>query len=67
MSVAKPLVPAHAESRPTRGARGLPNDRQAAEAVRARIEDSRFPKAHAKRIEVGRRIGADGMRLLRMV
>lgn len=32
-----------------------------------RIEDSRFPKAHAKRVEVGRRIGADGMRLLRMV
>jgi len=32
-----------------------------------RIEDSRFPKAHSKRMEVGRRIGADGMRLLRMV
>ncbi|MER6169624.1 IS1182 family transposase [Streptomyces violaceorubidus] len=32
-----------------------------------RIEDSRFPKAHAKRVEVGRRIGADGMRLLRMI
>lgn len=32
-----------------------------------RIEDSRFPKAHTKRVEVGRRIGADGMRLLRMI
>lgn len=32
-----------------------------------RIEDSRFPKAHTKRVEVGRRIGADGMSLLRMV
>lgn len=32
-----------------------------------RIEDSRFPKAHAKRVEVGRRIGADGMSLLCMI
>lgn len=32
-----------------------------------RIEDSRFPKARTKRVEVGRRIGADGMRLLRMI
>ncbi|MFJ8488533.1 transposase, partial [Streptomyces sp. NPDC094038] len=32
-----------------------------------RIEDSRFPKAQAKRVEVGGRIGADGMRLLRMI
>jgi DDE family transposase len=32
-----------------------------------RIEDSRFPKAQARRAEVGRRIGADGMRLLRMI
>jgi transposase len=32
-----------------------------------RIEDSRFPKAHAKRVEVGRRIGADGTHLLRMI
>ncbi|MEE1766794.1 transposase, partial [Streptomyces sp. JV185] len=32
-----------------------------------RIEDSRFPKAQAKRVEVGRRIGADGMRLLEMI
>ncbi|WP_404867862.1 IS1182 family transposase [Kitasatospora griseola] len=31
-----------------------------------RIEDSRFPKAQAKRAEVGRRIGADGTRLLEM-
>ncbi|NIY65468.1 transposase IS4 family protein [Streptomyces malaysiensis] len=33
----------------------------------SRIEDSRFPKAQVKRVEVGRRIGADGMHLLRMV
>lgn len=33
----------------------------------SRIEDSRFPKAQAKRVEVGRRIGADGMHLLRMI
>ncbi|MGA5259256.1 transposase, partial [Streptomyces griseoincarnatus] len=32
-----------------------------------RIEDSRFPKAQAKRVEVGRRIGTDGMRLLEMI
>ncbi|MBC2908332.1 IS1182 family transposase [Streptomyces cupreus] len=32
-----------------------------------RIEDSRFPKAQAKRAEVGRRIGRDGMRLLEMI
>ncbi|MEU1691948.1 IS1182 family transposase [Streptomyces hirsutus] len=32
-----------------------------------RIEDSRFPKAQARRAEVGRRIGADGMRLLEMI
>jgi transposase len=32
-----------------------------------RAEDSRFPKAHAKREEVGRRIGTDGMRLLEAV
>ncbi|MEU3009167.1 IS1182 family transposase [Streptomyces sp. NPDC007020] len=32
-----------------------------------RAEDSRFPKAHAKREEVGRRIGMDGMRLLEAV
>lgn len=32
-----------------------------------RIEDSRFPRAHARRVEVGRRIGADGMHLLRMI
>jgi hypothetical protein len=30
----------------------------------SRIEDSRFPRARSKRIEVGRRIGADGMHLL---
>ena len=29
-----------------------------------RAEDSRFPKAHAEREEVGRRIGTDGTRLL---
>ncbi|GAA2798044.1 hypothetical protein GCM10010505_26370 [Kitasatospora aburaviensis] len=28
-----------------------------------RAEDSRFPKAHAKRVEVGQRIGTDGTRL----
>ncbi len=32
-----------------------------------RVEESRFPRARTKRVEVGRRIGADGMRLLRMV
>jgi transposase len=32
-----------------------------------RIEDSRFPKAQAKRAEVGRRIGSDGTRLLEMI
>ncbi|WP_437001757.1 IS1182 family transposase [Streptomyces sp. enrichment culture] len=32
-----------------------------------RAEDSRFPKAPAKREEVGRRIGTDGMRLLKAV
>lgn len=32
-----------------------------------RIEDSRFPRARARRVEVGRRIGADGMHLLRMI
>ncbi len=32
-----------------------------------RIEDSRFPKSQAKRAEVGRRIGSDGMRLLEML
>ncbi|PNE39665.1 transposase [Streptomyces noursei] len=32
-----------------------------------RIEDSRFPAARIKRVEVGRRIGADGMRLLGMI
>ncbi|BBJ39745.1 hypothetical protein SSPO_059650 [Streptomyces antimycoticus] len=32
-----------------------------------RIEDSRFPKAQARRAEVGRRIGRDGMRLLEMI
>ncbi|MFD8463479.1 IS1182 family transposase, partial [Streptomyces antimycoticus] len=32
-----------------------------------RIEDSRFPKARAKRAEVGRRTGRDGMRLLEMI
>ncbi|WP_234545354.1 IS1182 family transposase [Streptomyces shenzhenensis] len=32
-----------------------------------RIEDSRFPKARAKRDETGRRIGGDGMRLLQAV
>ncbi|MBL1121111.1 IS1182 family transposase [Streptomyces sp. 110] len=32
-----------------------------------RIEDSRFPKAQAKRAEAGRRIGRDGMRLLEMI
>ena len=32
-----------------------------------RAEDSRFPKAHAKREEVGRRIGTDGTRLLEAV
>ncbi|MFB7534599.1 IS1182 family transposase [Streptomyces sp. NPDC056178] len=32
-----------------------------------RAEDSRFPRARTKRDEVGRRIGADGMRLLRAV
>ncbi|MEV8062489.1 IS1182 family transposase [Streptomyces antimycoticus] len=32
-----------------------------------RIEDSRFPKAQAKRAEVGRRTGRDGMRLLEMI
>ncbi|MEU0215180.1 IS1182 family transposase [Streptomyces sp. NPDC006265] len=32
-----------------------------------RAEDSRFPKARAKRDEVGRRIGVDGMRLLAAV
>ncbi|WP_405671875.1 IS1182 family transposase [Streptomyces sp. NBC_01530] len=32
-----------------------------------RAEDSRFPKAHAKQEEVGRRIGTDGTRLLEAV
>ncbi|MGW3177618.1 IS1182 family transposase [Streptomyces sp. NPDC001153] len=32
-----------------------------------RAEDSRFPKAHTRRVEVGRRIGTDGMRLLEAV
>lgn len=32
-----------------------------------RAEDSRFPKARTRREEVGRRIGADGMRLLQAV
>jgi transposase len=32
-----------------------------------RAEDSRFPKAHIRREEVGRRIGTDGMRLLEAV
>ncbi|MBA9044614.1 MULTISPECIES: IS1182 family transposase [Streptomyces] len=32
-----------------------------------RAEDTRFPWARAKRVEVGLRIGADGMRLLRAV
>ncbi|MFJ8543964.1 IS1182 family transposase [Streptomyces sp. NPDC093586] len=32
-----------------------------------RAEDSRFPKARSKREEIGRRIGADGMRLLQAV
>ncbi len=32
-----------------------------------RAEDSRFPKAKAKRAEVGQRIGGDGTRLLRAV
>ncbi|THA56020.1 IS1182 family transposase [Streptomyces sp. A0958] len=32
-----------------------------------RAEDSRFPKAHAKRVEVGRRIATDGTRLLEAV
>ncbi|MBO8190100.1 IS1182 family transposase [Streptomyces spirodelae] len=32
-----------------------------------RAEDSRFPKARTRREEVGRRIGADGMRLLEAV
>ncbi|MEU3877836.1 IS1182 family transposase [Streptomyces sp. NPDC029704] len=32
-----------------------------------RAEDSRFPKARAKRAQVGHRIGADGMRLLQTV
>lgn len=32
-----------------------------------RAEDSRFPKARAKRDEVGLRVGADGMRLLEAV
>ncbi|MFE1715946.1 IS1182 family transposase, partial [Streptomyces sp. NPDC058728] len=32
-----------------------------------RAEDSRFPKAHARREEVGQRVGTDGMRLLEAV
>lgn len=32
-----------------------------------RAEDSRFPKARSKQDEIGRRIGADGMRLLQVV
>ncbi|MBD3005472.1 hypothetical protein IEJ02_15470 [Streptomyces sp. 5-10] len=32
-----------------------------------RAEDSRFPKTPAKRDEVGRRIGTDGMRLLQAI
>ncbi|MET8177329.1 transposase [Streptomyces sp. NPDC005336] len=46
------------------GAHALP-DRFTHDATR--IEDSRFPRAQSKRAEVGRRIGADGMRLLRML
>lgn len=31
----------------------------------SQVDDSRFPKARTKRAEIGRRIGADGMRLLK--